>query len=126
MISRLEIRLKDELTDPEGRNIKRKAADYFGIKIDDIRVIKVLTIDAELNLDQLEKIRQDIFTNPVTEVSSFSPIAKSFDWLIWVGFRPGVRDTAGSTAMEAIEDLHAFSYFYSSWNSGSLFQEKFF
>jgi len=105
MISRLEIRLKNELTDPEGRNIKSKAADYFGIKINEIRVIRVLTIDTGLNHDQLEKIRQDIFTNPVTEESSYSPMAREFDWLIWVGFRPGVRDTAGSTAMEAIEDL---------------------
>ena len=32
-------------------------------------------------------------------------MAGAFDWLIWVGFRPGVRDTAGSTAVEAIEDL---------------------
>ncbi|MFC1824357.1 AIR synthase-related protein, partial [Thermodesulfobacteriota bacterium] len=39
------------------------------------------------------------------EESSFAPMAKDFDWLIWVGFRPGVRDTAGSTAVEAIEDL---------------------
>jgi phosphoribosylformylglycinamidine synthase subunit PurSL len=105
MISRLEIRLKSELTDPEGRNIKRKAEDYFGIEVKEIRVIKVLTIDAELNRDQLETIRHGIFTNPVTEESSFSPIAKGFDWLIWVGLRPGVRDTAGSTAIEAIEDL---------------------
>jgi phosphoribosylformylglycinamidine synthase subunit PurSL len=105
MISRLEIRLKAELTDPEGRNIKRKAADYFGIEVKEIRVIKVLTIDAELNQDQLEAIRHGIFTNPVTEESSFSPTAKGFDWLIWVGLRPGVRDTAGSTAIEAIEDL---------------------
>jgi len=105
MISRLEIRLKNELTDPEGRNIKRKAADYFGFKIDELRVIKVLTIDADLKHEQLEKVRKDIFTNPVTEESSFSPMAREFDWLIWVSLRPGVRDTAGSTAMEAIEDL---------------------
>ncbi|MBN1624898.1 MAG: phosphoribosylformylglycinamidine synthase subunit PurS, partial [Deltaproteobacteria bacterium] len=105
MISRLEIRLKNELSDPEGRTVKRKAEDYFGIKIKDLRVIRVLTIDSSLNSDQLEKIRQDIFTNPVTEESSYSPMAGEFDWLIWVGFRPGVRDTAGSTAMEAIEDL---------------------
>jgi phosphoribosylformylglycinamidine synthase subunit PurSL len=105
MISRLEIRLKNDLIDPEGRNIKKKAADYFGIEIKEIRVIKVLTIDSGLDKDQLETVRQGIFTNPVTEESSFSPIAKGFDRLIWVGLRPGVRDTAGSTATEAIEDL---------------------
>jgi phosphoribosylformylglycinamidine synthase II len=105
MISRLEIRLKKELVDSEGMNLRRKAKDYFGFEVEDVRVIKVLTIDADLEDNQLEIIRREIFTNPVTEESSFSPIAKGFDWLIWIGFRPGVRDTAGSTAIEAIEDL---------------------
>jgi phosphoribosylformylglycinamidine synthase len=45
----------------------------------------------------------EIFTNPVTQISSFRPLAEDFDWLIWVGFRPGVKDNAGSTAIEAIE-----------------------
>ena len=105
MISRLEIRTKTGLMDAEGLSIMGRAEDYFGLKIDDIRVIKVMTIDADLNEHQLERLRTEIFTNPVTEESSFSPIARDFDWLVWVGFRPGVRDTAGSTAVEAIEDL---------------------
>jgi phosphoribosylformylglycinamidine synthase II len=105
MVSRLEIRLKKGLVDSEGMNLRRKAKDYFGFEVEDIRVIKVLTIDADLDDNQLETIRKEIFTNPVTEESSFSPIAEGFDWLIWIGFRPGVRDTAGSTAIEAIEDL---------------------
>jgi phosphoribosylformylglycinamidine synthase II len=105
MVSRLEIRLKKELMDSEGMNLRRKAKDYFGFEVEDVRVIKVLTIDADLEDNQLEMIRREIFTNPVTEESSFSPIAKGFDWLIWIGFRPGVRDTVGSTAIEAIEDL---------------------
>jgi len=105
MASRLEIRLRDGLMDPEGESIRRKAKDYFALEIDDMRVIRVLTIDAGLDDSQLEMLRTQIFTNPVTEESSFSPLAKVFDWLIWIGFRPGVRDTGGSTAVEAIEDL---------------------
>src|SRR4030043_945214 len=105
MVSRLEIRLKKELVDAEGRNLIRKAKDYFGFELEDVRVIKVLTIDADLDDNQLEMIRREIFTNPVTEESSFSPIAKGVDWLIWIGFRPCVRRPAGSTAVEAIEDL---------------------
>jgi phosphoribosylformylglycinamidine synthase len=105
MPSRLEIKLKNGLMDAEGENIKRKAKDYFTLEVDGIRVIRILTIDAELNEDQLEMLRTRIFTNPVTEESSFSPLAKDFDWSIWIGLRPGVRDTAGSTAVEAIEDL---------------------
>ncbi|MBC8420185.1 MAG: phosphoribosylformylglycinamidine synthase subunit PurS [Desulfobacterales bacterium] len=105
MAFRLEIRLRKELADAEGMGIRRKAREYFGFGVDDIRVIRVLTTDAHLEPDQLEQIRTEIFTNPVTEVSSYSPVAVDFDWLIWIGFRPGVRDTAGSTASEAVQDL---------------------
>ncbi|MBN2062388.1 MAG: phosphoribosylformylglycinamidine synthase subunit PurS [Deltaproteobacteria bacterium] len=105
MACRLEIRLKKGLFDAEGMNIKKKAEDYFGYNIININVIRVLTIDAQLSTDQLNLVREEVFTNPVTEISSFSPTSTDFDWMIWVGFRPGVRDTAGSTAVEAIEDL---------------------
>ena len=105
MVSRLEIRLKKELMDAEGMSIKRKAKDYFGFGVEDIRVIRILTLDADLDQHQLEMIRIHLFTNPVIEDSSFSSMAQDFDWIIWIGFRPGVRDTAGSTAVEAIEDL---------------------
>ncbi|MCJ7594191.1 MAG: AIR synthase-related protein, partial [Desulfobacterales bacterium] len=105
MISRLEIGLKREVVDAEGANVRRKAKDYFNIEAEDIRVIRILTIDGDLDEGQMEIIRTRIFTNPVTEESSFEPLARDFDWLIWVGFRPGVRDTAGSTAVEAVEEL---------------------
>ncbi len=105
MVSRLEIRLKKELMDAEGTGIRRKLRQYFGFEVEDVRVIRVLTIDADLTPGQLEQIRTGLFTNPVTEDSSYDPIADDFDWIIWVGLRPGVRDTAGSTAVEAIEDL---------------------
>ncbi len=110
MPARLEIRLKKELLDAEGCSIKKKSKEYFGYEVNEIRVIRVLTIDAQLDQSKLEKIREDLFTNPVTEESSYSPIAEDFDWLIWVGYRPGVRDTAGSTAQEAIEDVLGIAF----------------
>ena len=105
MIVRLEITLKPELFDAEGEAIRRKARDYFHIHLDQVRTIHILTIDANLTGEQLESARHRIFTNPVTHLSSFEPLATKFDWAIWVGFRPGVRDNQGSTAVEAMEDL---------------------
>jgi phosphoribosylformylglycinamidine synthase len=105
MASRLEITLREQLIDAEGEGIRRKARDYCGIQISSVRTIHILTIDAELSAEQLEQIREDIFTNPVTQVSSYEPLAVPFDWVIWVGYRPGVRDNPGATAVEAIEDL---------------------
>ena len=105
MPARLEIRLKRELFDAEGATVKKKAITYFGFDVKQVRVIRVLTFDTSLAQDQLERARKEIFTNPVTETSSFTPLCTDFDWAIWIGFRPGVRDTAGSTAAEAVEDL---------------------
>lgn len=105
MVSRLEVALKDHLKDAEGESVRKKALEYFGIEARGIRVIRVLTIDADLDTSQMEAVRVSLFTNPVIEMSSFSPLAQGPDWLIWVRFRPGVRDTAGSTAVEAIEDF---------------------
>ncbi|MBW1741388.1 MAG: phosphoribosylformylglycinamidine synthase [Deltaproteobacteria bacterium] len=105
MPSRLEITLKPDLFDAEGAAICRKANDYFGLDLESVRTVSILTIDIELTPDQLELIRTEIFTNPVTQVSAYQPLAIDFDWILWVGFRPGVRDNPGSTAAEAVEDL---------------------
>ncbi len=105
MPHRLEITLKPDLFDAEGHGILRKAEDYFGIKLQSVRTVHVITLDADLASEQLQKIQTEIFTNPVTQVSSFAPLPLDFDWTIWVGYRPGVRDNPGATAAEAVEDI---------------------
>jgi len=104
MVKRLEIALKPHLFDAEAEWLKRKVRDYFGLELKKARVIKVITFDLPLSNDEFEKIRTDIFTNPVIHLSSYAPLSVDFQWLIWVGFRPGVRDTAGSVAMEAVQE----------------------
>ncbi|MFN3535110.1 MAG: phosphoribosylformylglycinamidine synthase subunit PurS, partial [Desulfatiglandales bacterium] len=105
MPHRLEIRLRSEIKDPEGEIVAQKARTYFHIPVDGVRVVRVLTIDKAFGPEELHTIQKEIFTNPVTEESSFEPISREFDQLIWVGLRPGVKDNQGSTAVEAIEDL---------------------
>ncbi|HAY21543.1 MAG TPA: phosphoribosylformylglycinamidine synthase, partial [Desulfobacterales bacterium] len=103
MPARLEIMLRPELPDAEGESIRRKAKEYFGLEFSQVRVIQVLTLDTDLSQQELESIRCEVFTNPVTELSSYRPLAGSFDWAVWVGLRPGVRDNPGATAVEAIQ-----------------------
>ena len=104
MAKRLEITLKKELVDPEGRSLVTRAREYFNITLDRVRTVNVLTLDVELTEAEFEAARQEIFTNPVTQVSSFEPLAGDFDYAVWVGLRPGVRDTLGATAQEILED----------------------
>ncbi|MBW2014032.1 MAG: phosphoribosylformylglycinamidine synthase [Deltaproteobacteria bacterium] len=110
MAYRLEIALKSELFDAEGNGIRQKAKNYFGIDLVSVRCIYTVTIDADLSEDQLRTIQTEIFTNPVTQVSSFDPLDLEFDWTIWVGYRPGVRDNPGSTAVEAVEDILGITF----------------
>jgi len=105
MPHRLEIALKPELFDAEGEGVRQKAKNYFGFEIDEVRTVSIIIIDADLSLVQLKSVQNEIFTNPVSEISSFDPLDIDFDWTIWVGYRPGVRDNPGSTAVEAIEDI---------------------
>ena len=104
---RLEIALKPHLVDAEGEGLKSKALNYFNIVVEKVRTVNILTLEpeCELSTDQLKSIQTEIFTNPVTQMSSYAPLPVDFDWIIWVGLRAGVRDNPGSTAREAIEDL---------------------
>jgi phosphoribosylformylglycinamidine synthase len=87
MPHRLEIALKENLLDAEGEGICRKARSYFGIEMDCVRTLSVVTIDAGLSDEQLRAVQTEIFTNPVTQLSSYEPLEIEFDWTIWVGFR---------------------------------------
>ncbi|MEN8245913.1 MAG: AIR synthase-related protein [Thermodesulfobacteriota bacterium] len=104
MPHRLEIAIRSDLLDAEGRGIRKKAKDYFGIELDSVRVVQINTLDVDLTPAQCDTIRTDVFTNPITQISAFEPLPIACDWIIWVGYRPGVKDNPGATAIEAIED----------------------
>lgn len=104
MPHRLEIAIRPDLLDAEGRGIRKKAKDYFGIELDSVRVVQINTLDVDLTPAQCDTIRTDVFTNPITQISAFEPLSIACDWIIWVGYRPGVKDNPGATAIEAIED----------------------
>jgi phosphoribosylformylglycinamidine synthase II len=103
MAVRLEIGWRAELPDAEGEGVRRQAKEYFGLEMDGVRVLRLLMLDLDLSPAELEAVRTEVFTQPTTQVSSFRPLARDFHWGIWVGFRPGVRDTAGAVAREAIQ-----------------------
>jgi phosphoribosylformylglycinamidine synthase subunit PurSL len=105
MPHRLELTLKPDLLDAEGEALRKGAGDYFGLDLDSVRTVQILTIDKALSPDQLARIKEEVFTNPVIQISDYQPLAVPFDWTIWVGYRPGVRDNPGATAVEAVEDV---------------------
>jgi len=72
----------------------------------DVRVADVYTLDLSLSDGEVERVRRELFTDPLTQDSSPGVFANlPFDWAVEVGFLPGVTDNQGRTSREAVEDL---------------------
>ena len=69
MISCIEIALKPSLRDAEASSLIQKAASYFGIQIQTARTVHMLTIDSDLRTEDLDRVRQEIFTNQIGRAS---------------------------------------------------------
>lgn len=104
MAHRIEVSLRLSLPDPAGRKVKSRIASDLGLSVADVRVADGFIIDRDLSPSELELITEEVFRDPVVSMASIdSPIRIPFDWLIEVGFRPGVTDNVGRTAREAVE-----------------------
>ncbi|NLN62321.1 MAG: phosphoribosylformylglycinamidine synthase [Myxococcales bacterium] len=100
MTHRIEIQLKQEFTDADGQRVASDIRERLGCPIEKIRCIDVYSTDAELPRDDLEALARE-FADPVAQRWSVdAPLASDFDWIVEVGFRPGVTDNAGRTATE--------------------------
>ena len=126
MPHRIEVSLKPSLPDPAGRRMSARIASDLGFIVQNLRVADEFIIDRDLNPGDLEVIVEEVFQDPVIQDATIDePLKIPFDWLIEVGFRPGVTDNVGRTAREAVERtlgvqvpergraLHAQALFYS-------------
>ena len=105
MADRIEVAMKQGQPDPAGASVRGRLAEDLGIHVEDIRVIDVYTLHAALSPEELEKLRAELFTDPVIQESTINrAIARDYDFLIEVGFRPGVTDNVGRSSVEGVQD----------------------
>ncbi|MFP4501353.1 MAG: phosphoribosylformylglycinamidine synthase subunit PurS [Candidatus Hydrogenedentota bacterium] len=106
MASRIEVAMKPGLADPAGEAVRARLAEDLGIHVDHVTVIDVYTIHANLTFDELEAVRRELFTDPVIQQSAVdASLAYDFDYVIEVGFRPGVTDNVGKSSAEGVDDV---------------------
>jgi phosphoribosylformylglycinamidine synthase len=92
--------------DAAGSSTRKRIFSDLDIALTEVRTIDVYTIDKSLTAEQLERIRAEIFTDPLTQESAVGrPLAEDFDFAIEVGFLPGVTDNVGNTSRGAVEEL---------------------
>jgi phosphoribosylformylglycinamidine synthase len=108
MLARIEVALKPELRDALGEKTARRMSEDLGLSVSSCRTIRVYLVEAKINEGELEAFASGPLCDPVTQLYAVrKPLAPlfGFDWLIQVGFRPGVTDNEGKVAREALELL---------------------
>ena len=106
MINRIEVNFKKDAADALGNSVKKRILETLRMNADSVRTVDVYTIDSDCSLEELKKIGEVLFTDPmIQEFNIDLSMMKGFNWMIEVGFRAGVTDNVGRTSKEAIEEI---------------------
>ena len=108
MDHRIEIAVKPEWHDARGEAALKKMTDFLHENVVSVRTRDVFTVSADIDRAQAEKIAKEL-ANPVLQYYKLGETAPGevfdFDWVVAVGYRPGVTDNVGRTAREAVGDI---------------------
>ncbi|MGB4294172.1 MAG: AIR synthase-related protein, partial [Smithellaceae bacterium] len=103
MTVRIEVGFRQGIRDALGEKTRKRIIDNLGMQVQRVVTIEVYTVAGELTAEELHQAASGPLCDPIIQEFSINrPLAKNFDWLIEVGFRPGVTDNVGKTAREAI------------------------
>jgi len=106
MIYRIEIGLKDGVPDARGRGVIHRAAGALKMEIEECRTRDVYKVVADIDEAMAATVKKT-FADPVVAESAMGrlPAPESFDWMLEIGFKPGVTDNVGRTARGALKDI---------------------
>lgn len=102
MLYRLCVSIRPQVVDVQGKNVAKQINRELDLVVDKVSLIKIYTIDG-LSLKQVQEVVDKcILHDPVLHEVSLDPLAQDFDWILEVGFRPGVTDNEGRVAQESV------------------------
>ncbi len=105
MTVRIEVGYRPGVPDPRGRAVLGTIHSFLGIPATDVRSTDVYTIDAPLSAAEVDRARQH-FADAVTQRSAIGRLEpEPGEMVVAVGFRPGVTDAVGKSALIALRDM---------------------
>ncbi len=109
MTWRVEIVNRTDVVDAVGDGIKEDISDLGITGIEQVRFIRMYTLEGDLSVQDAERTAVELLADPVTQDfhrSSHEPLSlEPGQWGIEVWFRTGVTDNAGETTLKAVKDL---------------------
>src|SRR5271157_537871 len=110
MAIRIEIAYREGVRDVPAEKLKKRIELDLGVHVD-AHVVDVYTVDSELPQSIVELLVSDAFIDPVLQTAYVEqPAMLDADWVVEVGFKPGVTDNVGRTAKEVIEALSGLRF----------------
>ena len=105
MIFRIELSPLDNWRDAKAESVKKQITDILKLPVKNVKTREVYTVSADITEQQIQKVADEL-KNPIIQnvKIGISPVS-GFDWLIIVGFLPGVTDNIGRTATLAVGDI---------------------
>jgi phosphoribosylformylglycinamidine synthase len=104
MIHRIEIAVRRGLRDARGEHAASQIRDFLHLPVGAVRTRDVYQIEADLTPEEVDRIVAEL-TDPVLQVGAADRLDDGpFDVAVSVGFKPGVADPVGKSALVAIED----------------------
>lgn len=102
-LARVEVSFSD---DARARNAQKAVSRAGFSNVCVVSINDVYTVSSGFSAADLEKCA-DLLHNPVTQrVSVQKPLCPvGFDWVVEIGFLPGVTDNVGKTASETLQDF---------------------
>jgi len=104
MLLRFELGLKPQVRDVVGERVARKIKSELGIGLAGVRIVRVYTVEGIDEAQAAAVMAAGALHDPVLHEISLSPLERAGapDWVLEVGFRPGVTDNEAKTARETI------------------------
>ncbi|MEG1610086.1 MAG: phosphoribosylformylglycinamidine synthase, partial [Bilophila sp.] len=122
MLYRIEAGLFPHLDDTIGRKTAAGIRAALGIDVTGVRVVKVFTLDGFTAAQVETLLSLSVLHDPVLQVVSLQPLPLNeigADWIVEVGYRPGVTDNEARTARDTaalvlhLEDRNTVSVYTS-------------
>ncbi|MDR1359572.1 MAG: phosphoribosylformylglycinamidine synthase [Deltaproteobacteria bacterium] len=98
----LLVRPRPHLPDVAGQSLVRRVRSFLGLELAKARLVKVFTVEG-LSPEELRlAVDRAALHDPVLQEASLKPFASEADWILEIGFKPGVTDNEGRTARDTL------------------------
>ncbi len=105
MLTRIEVAFRPGMVDARGDGVRDAIRTFLALPVERVHSRDIYKLDAPLDDGERARVEAEL-ADPVTQRAAQGRLpGHGADWVLTVGFRPGVTDNVGRSAAVLIQDL---------------------